>query len=409
MQTIRGIVADLFGVIVHGLRLAAAHLPVLAVIYLLGAMGRNGILWFAVWLSRDHATLAWLLMPLAPICTLSAFILMLRAIAPSLTTASTSHIGSLGLLASTLIPFLTVYAAQGHLKEDRDVFLNRAAYDDIFGSADAFYGQSTHTDDRLFIAQGWFLAAIVAVAFVLRFLLSRFDLPAKHAGFGGFAAYLEVLWVLILAGQFTRYQDKGWDWVLDRRFVHWVTETWASVIDALGFIGHPIQLVVAQLGSFIDNSDDILLIPVAWLTVGAVALGGSLVLPERPEKHRPWHPVTRRVPSKIREFGADVTSSVSDRFKGLADGFRLLALGGLLPMLMFCLAFVLSKQSGVLVEELWRIAVGPQDHDTGLAFSAWRSVLAGCAATVVLIGLLGAAIDRILGGLKQPVHYEASR
>src|SRR5580765_1238113 len=123
MGTARGLVGDLFGVIVHGLRIACAHLPALAVIYLLGAMGRNGILWQSVWLSRDHATLAWLLMPLAPICSLSAFIVMLRTIAPSLTTASfatpdpgettrRARVGAqLTLLASTLIPFLTVYAA----------------------------------------------------------------------------------------------------------------------------------------------------------------------------------------------------------------------------------------------------------------------------------------------------------
>lgn len=412
MQAVRGLVDDLFGVVGQGLRIMLAHLPVLIVIYLLGATGRNGILWLSVWLSRDHATWAWLLMPLAPMSTLTAFILMLRAVAPSLRSASFGTAsategqtrrarvaGQLTLLASTLIPFLTVYAAQGYLKEDRDVFLNRAAYDDIFGSADAFYGKDFNTDERLFIAQGWGLAAIVVVAFMLRYLLSRFDLPAKNAGLGGFAAYVEVLWVLVLATQFTKYQDQAWQWILDRRFVHWVTETWASFIDILGIIGVPIQAAVSQIGTFIDNSDDILLIPLAWLTVGAVALGGTFTPPEREPKQRPW---AERMPAKVRDLGAEISSNVAGRFRGLTDGFRLLALGGLLPMLMFCLAFVLSRESGDLVAEVWRLLVGPQSRNTGLAFAGWRDVLASCVATVVLVGLLAAAIDRIMGRISEP-------
>ena len=105
---------------------------------------RNGVLWASVELSDSHHTLAGLLLPLAPMATLTAIILMLRHVAMSLPWASfgdgvedqRASARYLGLLASTLIPFLTVYAAQGYLKEDLRAFVNAAIYDEIFGQAD---------------------------------------------------------------------------------------------------------------------------------------------------------------------------------------------------------------------------------------------------------------------------------
>lgn len=397
MQTARTLAGDLFGVVLHGLRLVVAHWPVLAVIYLLGAAGRNGVLWAAVSLSENHPTVAWFLLPLAPMFALGAFILMLYTVAGSLPTAGVDLTGPrsrLRLLASALIPFLTVYAAQGYLKEDRDIFINHTVYDAIFGSSDPFYGGSSHASERLAIGHGWALVAIVVVAFTLRFLVSRFDLPSRSATVAPLAGYLEVLWMLVLAGQFTIYQDKVWDWILERRFVHFVTGTWDALIAALGVIGHPLQVAVGALGSFIDHADTTVLIPLAWLTVGAVALGGTL--PERETKEGRLQRYTRRVPGKVKTLGNDLTKSLTDRFRGLADGLRILALGGLAPMLMFCLAFILARETSDLVGELWRLVVGPQEHNTGLAFAGWRETLAGGASTVVLVGLLGAAIERIL-------------
>lgn len=410
MRTVGGLLGEALGVVVQGLKLAGAHLPILLVIYFLGAAGRNGILWAGVELSDGHPTLAGFLLPFAPLSTLVAFILMLRVVAPSLSTASfgtaaheeadsesrsrTSR--DLTLLASTLVPFLTVYAAQGYLREDFDLFINRAVYDELFGKADVFYGQQRDVFERISFATGWFLVMVVIVAFGLRFLLSRFKLPSRHFAFGGVAAYVEVLWLLLLAAQFTKYQNRMWDWIMERRFVHGVQDTWARIIDALGAVGTPVQTVATQVGSFIDSSDDILLIPIAWLTVGAVALGGSLTVPPRERRERPWHRHLERAPKPVRSWTTEVSSSLTGRFRGLADGFRLLALGGLLPMLLFCLVFVLSTQAGQVVDQVWRMVVGPQEHGTGLAFSAWREVLSTAVQTTVLIGLLAAAIDRIM-------------
>lgn len=408
---------DAFGVVVDGLALVVKHLPVLVVLYLLGATGRGAVLWAAVEVSAVQPTVAGLMLPLAPLSTLVAFVLMLRVVGRSLRHArfgatadqAATPVGvRLTILASTLIPFLTVYAAQGYLQEDVRVFVNEASYDELFGSARSFYGESADIG-RAAVASGSLLVGLVLVALVLRFLLTRFDLPRKHVAFGGLAAYVEVLWLVLLARQFTQYQDTAWQWVLDRRSVHAVQSWWGQLVDGLGALGEPLARTVSAIGTFIDSSDDILLIPVAWLTVGAVALGTSVAAPRRAPVARPWERYTNRVPTRVRSWGGELTSDFTGRFRGLANGVRLLAVGGLLPMILFCLVFVLARQAGLGVGEVWRMVVGPVDSATGTAFAPWRGLVTTGVEYVVLAGLLAAAVDRIVGRAQQRVEEQDSR
>jgi hypothetical protein len=83
----------------------------------------------------------------------------------------------------------------------------------------------------------------------------------------------------------------------------------------------------------------------------------------------------------------------------LGNGIRLLAVDGLAPMLLFCLVFLLSRQVEVGVAELMRWIVGPRDFRDALTLSPYLSVVSRGAYTIVLVVLLGAAIDRILGHL----------
>ena len=79
---------DASSVVVDGARLVWRHLPVLLVLFLLGAAVRGGVIWLAVEVSDEHPLLAQLILPLAPIGTLAAIIFMLRTLSPSLRHAS---------------------------------------------------------------------------------------------------------------------------------------------------------------------------------------------------------------------------------------------------------------------------------------------------------------------------------
>lgn len=386
-------------VVVTGLRLAFRHLPTLLVIYLFGAAARNGVLWASVELSASHPTLAGLLLPLAPMSTLTAIVLMLRVVSAELEWASFGSVTDerggrhLSLLASALIPFLTVYAAQGYLKEDLREYVNAATYDEIFGSAGSFYGESANTG-RALVASGSLLLGLVAVALVLRYLLNRFDLPSKHVGFGVAAGYVEVLWLFLLASQFSRYQATVWDWVTDRKAVDWGQDRWADLLDAVGPLKAPLDAMAHGVGNLLSDADAVVVVPIAWLTVGAVALGQRVET--APRTSRGPSRLTKRVPAVVRRVGHEATSDLRSRFSDLGNGLRLLALGGLLPMLMFCLVFVVARQAGNLTVELWRLFAGPAERDTAVAFSPYVEVMTNGVYTLALVGLLAAAIDRVL-------------
>lgn len=403
MNSVRGALVDAISVVLSGLRLSLVNLPTLLAIFLAGAGVRNGVLWASVELSDSHRTLAGLLLPLAPMATLTAIILMLRHVAAVLPWATFADgvddqrrsSRYLGLLASTLIPFLTVYAAQGYLKEDLRAFVNAAAYDEIFGSAAAFYGERGDVN-RTIIADGALMVGLVVLALALRFGINRFDLPAKNVGFGVIAAYVEVLWLFLLANQLTRYQTRIWDWVLERRTIDWVQDRWSSLLDAVGPFAAPLQSVATWAGSLFSDANAVVLIPIAWLTVGAVALGQRIEAPPRKPAESRWTTSVKRVPGVVRRVGSEATADVRGRFSGLANGLRLLAIGGLLPMLLFCLVFVIARQAGSLTVELWRFVVGPTSRDDAIAFGAYLDLLRDGVYTVALVGLLAAAIDRIV-------------
>lgn len=434
-----GAFADTGVVLVRAVGLLARHWPVLVLTYLLGAAAHNGILWFCVWLSEKHSTSAAFVLPLVPLATLTALILMLRSLTPSLAHIQPPRMGRLTLLASTLVPFLTVYVSQQYLAEDTRAFLNAATSDELLERAGGLGGAAFNVD-RTNIASGAALAGIVAGALLVRWLLDRFDLPQKAVGWGLFAAYVEVLWVWLLAKRLGNFTSAVEDWVRTRTLTGWLLDRWADVVTALGPVGHPVDATAQWLWGALGKADAIIVVPIAWLTVGAVVYGRSLdrrkpvAAPAQSAgtqgaagvagaassstapaagpasapgtAPRPWQRGVQRVPAPVRRAGREATANFRGRFSALTNGIRLLALAGLAPMLLFCLVFLLSRQVEVGVAELLRLVVGPRDFRDALTLSPYLSVVSRGAYTVVLVVLLGAAVDRILGHLEDEQEVE---
>ncbi len=221
-------------------------------------------------------------------------------------------------------------------------------------------------------------------------------MPSRHVGWGLAAAYIEVIWLFLLASQFSQYQNRVWTWIEERRFVEWVDDRWASLVDLVGPLGRPLQAVADGVGNVLSDADAVLIIPIAWLTVGAVALGQKIETPTERRRRFIAEERLKRVPTAVRRVSHEATADIRGRFSGLGNGIRLLAIGGLLPMLMFCLVFVIARQAGNLVLELWRAIVGPMEADTAVAFAPYVSMLSDAVYSVLLVGLLAAAVDRII-------------
>ena len=424
---------DASSVVADGVRLAWRHLPVLLVLFLFGAAVRGGVIWLAVEVSDQHPLLAQLLLPLAPIGTLAAIIFMLRTLSPSLRHASFATAppgpagptapagpagppasgsgrvgGRLGLLASMLVPFLTVYSAQGFLEADRRQFINQAAFQEFRASADFFYG-SDSGPLRFIIGDRAFLLGVIVVAFVLRRMINRFQLAEKHTSVGLFAAYVEIFWIFSLAVFADQLLQRFADWRDSRAFTVWALDGWHGVVEVLGPVGVPVKAVVDTVAGLVANGADLVVVPIAWLTVGAVAYGRrdriappTGAVPPLPATGRWRRSVdavaarSRRVPAPVRRLGRNATADLRDRFRTFADGVRLLVVAGLVPMLLFCVVFMVARGVHWGVGELLRLARGPVDASTGLAFLPWFNVAQMACYTVMLVGLIAAAVDRII-------------
>ncbi len=140
------------------------------------------------------------------------------------------------------------------------------------------------------------------------------------------------------------------------------------------------------------------MLPIAWLTVGAVVFGRELVPPSGTDRHRRWR---ERIPRWADRGIVEATRSVADRFGALARGVRLLAVAGLLPMLLFCVAFLLADQAGTLVDEAVRALVGPHEGTTVIYLSPILAILGEVTRNVVVVCLLAAALGRVVAGLRE--------
>lgn len=431
-------IVEATSVVRHGLWLVWQHWPMLLTIYLFGQAARNAALWAAVVLSDQSSFAGSLLVPLAPLATVSALILMLRVVAPSLryavfgvsapaagedsaqsseppaTTDAAEKPGAAGslvrdrltLLASVVLPFFAVYAGQGLLKDDQFKFVNEAVADEFRNNVGFYLGNGALDTSRTIIADGWWFWLTVAVALGIRWLVSRLDLPRRHTGWAWFAAYIEVAWVTLLAtgamNKFTEWKT----WLQQRRAAVDAQHAYEQVTGGLGPVGSAVDTVLNWVIGAIGKADAIIIVPLAWLTVGAVVYGRSLATQAAFDaddtRVSVWSQRVAKVPAPVRRVGREFFGGPVDRFRGLLSAVRTFAAAGLAPMLLFCLVFVLARQAEVLAALGLRQLLGAQQPSLMEVIQPHLDLVTRGVYTVLMVGLLAAAIDRMLAPAAMP-------
>ncbi|MBT0770863.1 hypothetical protein KIH74_18110 [Kineosporia sp. J2-2] len=397
-------VGEAFVVVGAGARLWLRHWPVLLTIALFALAGRMGAIWLAVRVSEVQNTLGVLVVVLAPLCAVTGIVLMLYTLRHSLPTIHEASTAAgpedrvrhrerrlLDILASVLVPFLAVYASYGFLRQDIDRYTN-AIFGEEFTSEAIFAGMRDANLDRFGFAEGWQLVAIVVVAVALKFGLAKLEAHRAWAGFGFLGAYVEVLWLATIAIHLTTWKDSAWDWAESRRGVEMFVEGWEALLDRLGPFADAADIAGAWALDLVSSVDSLVIVPIAWLTVGAVVYGHRLVEPPPVREPR----LLRAVPGPVRRAGTELTGEIAERFSGLFGGLRQLAVAGLGPMLIFALAFLASQRLEDALNELTRWIIGPQTAGTWLAFSPHVQTVTRAVGLTVTMCLLAAAVERVL-------------
>ena len=406
---LRALAADLVGVVADAGRLWLRHWPALLTIALLGGAVRMAAIWAATAVSDTNSTLGFAVLVLGPLGSVAAVVLMLltmRRSLPALAAASAAQAQPdpttgrerriVDVLASVLVPFLAVYASYGYLAEDRDRYENAAVLAER--SRDIWSDTTVRNNfDRAIVATGWVVVAIIVVAVLLRWGLARLEGRVRATPLGFAGAYVEAFWLIVLAAGFTSYREDAWAWVESRRAIDIVIGWWESFLDLLGPVAGPVDAVADQVLQILTNLDDLVVVPVAWLAVGAVVFGRKLEA--RPLRITPPKRL-ERVPDPVRAWGAKLLKPVGGdlraRFSALVNGTRQLAVAGLGPMLVFGLAFLVALRLEDLLVLGVRALTGPQPVGTWLAFSPHVETVTRAVGLTVTAALLAAAVNRVL-------------
>lgn len=395
---------DTVAVVATGLRLLARHWPVLLALAIAGVVARQLVIRLAVTASGVNGEFGLLVLILAPLATLTVWILMLRVLQASLPDPGPARDrpSILNYIGSALVPFLAVYEAYGYLREDVRDYVYGVFEAEVLRNADLFTNpDAVDLESRMFYDVTATSVAVVLVAIVLRWLLSRWRATETHRWLGIPGAYLEVLWVTLAVGAtYGSITDVVTEWVNTRRAVHWVRALWQDLLDRLGWLAEPVQRVVGWAGDQLAHWDNVIGIPVAWLTIAAVVLGygdvtsaapaptATAVVPHR--ARRAW----RVVPPWLRSLAWQF---IGVRFAPLLRSLRVLVAAGVRPMLVFCLAFVVAETVPHWLWELERWLIGPRDFLAVWVPLAWPlDAVNDALGRVLLICLVAAAVDRLL-------------
>jgi hypothetical protein len=367
------------------------HWPVLFALSFAGLGARAFLDYAAARLNHVNGVVSLLVFILVPITTMAAMIAMLRILRRSLpwlaTVPETPQGGRrmLDAIGSVLIPFLAVYASYGYLQADRSQY--------YYGTWIADPTSSVGLPDRL---SAVLVVAIVA-AIGVRWVLGRWSWAVRRPWIGIVRAYLEIVWIGVVASVFEPVGEAGWSWLTDRRVVHWGVDA----TDRVGQMGEPIHRVMDWFGGLLGSADTVVAVPIAWLTVGAIVYGREIVVSDpRGRDARLARTVARRLirlPRFIRRLTEPIRDGLQERFGPLVGGLRVLTRVGLASMVLFCLLFLLAQTTAVWLFELERALIGPRNlFHFWMPISGPLSVVNDAIQTVLLVCLLAAAADRVL-------------
>jgi hypothetical protein len=387
-------VRDIPGVLRAAGRLLVQNWPALFTIALCGAAVRSAAIWVAVIVSDTSGWAGQLILVVGPLAYLGAIVAMIhvcRRSIPSLPPERNTRL--LDIAISVLVPFLTVYVAAGLFEEDHARFINQAAFKEHnqLGA-----GVEYDYSGRLGVFTGQVVVMIIAIAWVMRWILGQFDRKLHFLGLALLGALVDVYYSTVVARMIDKNKDAMVGWVENRAAAHWVVTRYDAAVETLGPLANPIDSVTSWLFSLLGSIDAVVIVPLAWLTVGAVVLGQQLDHPEEPPV-----PAVSAAPTwgfRVLGLVKSLTSDIRERFAAFWNGLKLLASAGLAPMLAFCLAFLLVLKAELLIGFVLRHVIGPIDTNTWLAFSPMENVLSQAVEMVLISVLLTAALDWLLSG-----------
>lgn len=374
-------------------RVLARHWPLLLAWYFLGEAVHEVFMQLAAYAGAVSSLGGLLILPIAVLGRLVAYVAMFLTVRSALrnltredpeilaTRSLRERVGEFAnatLLA--ILPFLAFYTAWGLLDEDRFRFSQLALRALLRNE-----GLSSEFTDRIGTFEfGPLPIVVIAAALALRFVTTRFAdrLPAWTAPV---SVYAESVWVFLLFTFVSQQLSVVRGWLEGRAAVQWLTDFGDGVAANLPWVAGAWEWLMAALGLVGPG----ILLPLAWITVAGIIYGAGA----HDDVRQSSAPRARGFIGGLRRF----LGGIAQRVEELWDAVVFVLTAGPIPAGLYLVAFTLwaAFDRGLDIAALRVFGV----HDTPF-WTAWGGLigmLAGAVSTPIMVALVAAAYDTVLG------------
>lgn len=298
------------------------------------------------------------------------------------------------------LPFLVFYGAWGLFAADVSDLVARSIWD---GS-----GQPRSPLQQ----PVGVLAAVAAVALVLRVLLDRLGRRRRRGILRLAAAGFEAMWLVFAFAIAFQWQADVRHWVIARRAWQAGERSVDAIHDVLAAVSGPLQLVAdrvadlfASLGRLVVAFQHALVEPALWLTIAAIAVGCELERGRERERHGRLPRLRRAfegMPAPVRGSIRLASEQLREKYVPLVDGARMVAAAGLLPFLVVAFWYGLVVLAEARLDRL--VVVGVVGNMSASAWQPATELLGGVVdlmGTAARVAILAAGLDLLLAGLVQ--------
>ncbi|NLT31423.1 MAG: hypothetical protein GXX86_13410 [Propionibacterium sp.] len=361
-------------------------------------------------LGAEHRIVATIIFVLGMVAQLVALIMMIHSVRPYLITGGTGPVAPATspradpqrsthtVLATTLGPFLAVYAVWG---------LTQAEVTRLVSTNLTLHGAAV-TEWSVHLTDWRFYLVLAAAAWVLRRALGWFDRRRPPRGWPGLLGHLldgmSVLATFIAAVQLGRDLTA---WLSTRRVAQWWLDTWQAALTALGdWFGPRVPAVVQAAVDWVWATGVPALthqvaLPLMWLALTATVFGWRIGARSLTRGTR-WEATVDRAAARtggtgwapVRWAVEGAGADLRDKWLPVLHSLRLIAAAG--PRFVGSYLVLGAALTGLALGWDWLLLVlgGPLPAESAQAYAPVRRLLAGLVFAPLQVALWAAAFDR---------------
>jgi len=392
-------------------RVLLARWPSLLAWYLGGSLLHHFGIVVAGYVGGVNSALGFLILPLAILARLIAFVAMflvvrdglreLQLIAPLPDAAAERRRTFMITLLTSILPFFAIYTAWGFLRDDVQAYSLRAlaVRSGLMWTALAEGTEPVQGEAATALSLNVLTIFTIVAAFSARWAFKRFNqkLPKWTALL---AVYFEAVWVFFSLFLISDGFDSLAAWVDSRVAIQWVTDVRSWIGEQLV----PVAWIWDGVAATIGTLTGLLVQPLAWLAIAGVIYGQAVEAEQPGLQKRLTETAQKRMknlPATVSRWLGELAKEFTSRFRPIVDAIVLMWRAGPVLIASYVLVYTVVLALDPTLRWLLSRVIGPHDLSTfWRVFSDALFLIVPLVLEPIRIAVVSGAYDRTLGRLR---------